>query len=551
MIRTASRGFTLLEVMVAGGMLVFVTAAAMASYVAQLQLTNSQQQSTTATDEVREALRLIGNDLRSAAPGMNAGLLSGGATGTGGAANSQLACPVGTVPYSSSSFSAVAPPIPLICIPPIFRSTSPLAQLAGGLTNNPNQGKCVSATSPGFTLSFPNGFVEPDPGGALFCPDDLVILAVDDSNPFFVSGLPPSSIPVISGGAAADPRLLFLPPPTLPAADVVAQSGLDQDGIQAVTGNPFMLISGAGGPVLIDQPPLVGGTTPYPAGTTGAGLNFASVPVKLGGTLTDVFGSAGTGYPVAMPARLVQYSIQPINATGGTAPPFVTANLVRTEVTPMVAGPGTPPLYFAQSFSTILVKGVLDMQVEFGLDPNGTGQLQYVNSGGFQSVPQLEPDAPAAPVAPPSAETTILHVSSTCLTNGVNPAPPNPLFPGTCFPVGGMQYVRSVRLNLLVRTGNSANTNATNGQVQRSAAVAQAAPFNLQPAVQDLSPKGNLEAQNWGWTFSNTWAHPAAPNSTVAPCLGGCNGYPSIDAASYREVSTEIFVRNLGLTNNF
>jgi hypothetical protein len=271
---------------------------------------------------------------------------------------------------------------------------------------------------------------------------------------------------------------------------------------------------------------------------------FGFVPVTLGGTLTDLFGSAGTGYPVAMPARLVQYSIQPVTATDSTtwtaATPFVSANLVRTELTPVANSSGSPPLYFANTFSTVLVKGVIDMQVEFGLDPLGTGQLQYVNSGGYQNIPQLEPVAPAAPAAPPAPEATIQHVSATCLAGGLSTAKQGALFPGTCFPAGppdstgGMQYVRSVRLNLLVRAGNSANTNATNGTNQRSTGVANAAPFYLQPAVQDLST-GNLEASAWGWSFTSpAW-----------------QGFATIDGASYREVSTEIFVRNLGLTNNY
>ncbi len=64
-----------------------------------------------------------------------------------------------------------------------------------------------------------------------------------------------------------------------------------------------------------------------------------------------------------------------------------------------------------------------------------------------------------------------------------------------------------------------------------SSAAGVSAPFYLQPAIQDLTA-GNLEAQKWGW----------------AP---GFPGFPTVDGAEYREVSTEIFVRNMGLTNNF
>ena len=60
----------------------------------------------------------------------------------------------------------------------------------------------------------------------------------------------------------------------------------------------------------------------------------------------------------------------------------------------------------------MLVKGVIDMQVEFGLDPKGNGQLQYVNSAGYQTAYWNPALGVGTPDAPPAADTTY----NSCLT---------------------------------------------------------------------------------------------------------------------------------------
>ncbi len=516
--RQSKRGFTLLEVMVAGGLFALVTAAAMASYVLQVQLTNTQQQSTNATDEVRAGLQVISNDVRAAAPGINAGMLSGGMGGAiGGTSNS--VCPLGTIPFSSATVS-------MACLPPVFRSTSPTVPLGAAL---PGGFHCVQATSPGYQLVFNAALnqIAPNPAnnGMYFCPDDLVVLAVDDADSFFTNGYPGSST-----AGAANVNFLFMPPlvPT-PNPNTPGETTFDEAGISALTINPMVLISGAEGPVLMTTG-AVGVTKLYTTNTDpGAIGNFGYVPVTLGPTQNDLFGTLGPGFPVAMPARLVQYSISPVAdpVTGN----FVSGNLVRTELTPLGAAVGGS-WFAAISNSTVLVHGVIDMQVEFGLDPTGSGQLRYVSSGGYQSAPSPPPVSP--PAVPPAAEVPENHVAAACggAANG------STLFGGTCFPTGGpapfndLQYLRSVRVNVLVRAGTINNSRT---QTARTSTAGIAAPFMLQPAIQDISAvggNGNLEAQNWLW----------------AP---GFAGYATIDGAEYREVSTEIFVRNLGLTNNF
>jgi hypothetical protein len=272
------------------------------------------------------------------------------------------------------------------------------------------------------------------------------------------------------------------------------------------------LISGAAGPVLINSG-AVGA-----CGATYTDVAYGCSTVTLGPTASDLFGSVGAGTPVAMPARLVQYSIEPIVADNG-GPAFVSANLVRTEVTPTANGSAAP--FAALGASTTLVDGVIDMQVEFGLDPLGTGQLRYVSSGGYQS----QYMAPLAAGWPPAPEIPANHVSTNC-NGGFAPAG---LFAGTCFPSNELQFVRSVRINLLVRVGTIANSRSATGS-HTTAGVS--APFYMQPAIQDLT-NGNVEAQSWGY------------NGATLP------GLATIDGASYREISTEVFVRNLGLSNNF
>ncbi len=515
-----TRGFTLLEVMVAGGLLAVLTAAAMAAFVAQVKLTNAQQQAANATDSAREALRLIANDLRAAAPGISAALVAGGASSI---------CPTGTIPFDPGSGA-------LACLPPVFRSSVPIAPV-----NSPGVGFALNACglgTVGYQLQVGPGQVEPSltpfDTTHFFCPDDLVILAVDDADAYFVSGLPMTSI----GN-------------TMPANFALTQAAGMADGLDASDGalaaNPMVLLSGAQGPALLCNSPLTtapctgGFVAPVPSpwgggavgGTTAA--NWGSVPVTLRTQTYNLFGSLGTGTPAAMPARVVQYAIEPVDASGQpvglSGQPAVDANLVRTVVAP--AGSFMGPSansggWFTVISSTILVKGVVDMQVEFGFDPNSNGQLQYSNSAGFQSTYWSQAMGIAG-TAPPVATATPTY-------NVCNGDPLTAyLFGGTCFPDQQFQALRSVRVNLTARNGAIVNSRSIQGL---SSTAGTAAPFLLQPAVQDLTT-GNLEAAQWGFTW-------APPTSTT-----GFAGFPTVDGAQWREMSTEIAVRNLALSASY
>ncbi|MHB8417122.1 MAG: PulJ/GspJ family protein [Myxococcales bacterium] len=515
-------GFTLLEVMIAGGLLAVITAFAMMAFVAQVKLTHSQEQAANATDSAREALRLIGNDVRAAAPGINAALISGGASST---------CPAGTIPFDPGLGA-------LACLPPAFRSSSPLAPLGIPATF---PGSLLNACGPGtigYQLTVGPGQVEPvDAAGKAyyFCPDDLVILAVDDSDAYFVSGLtPPSTSPVIAQFALTQSAV---------------GDGLDQ-GSGPLSSNPMVLISGSQGPVLLSDPiPPVpcGGPAPSPAcpgwpsstvgGTVAADWGY--VQVKLQTMQYDLFSSLGTGTPVAMPARLVQYAIQPVDADGNpasvTGKAAVSADLVRTVLSPLGAapwlGPGLPSAGGSVISSTTLVKGVIDMQVEFGFDPAGNGQLQYSNSASYQgsywtTVMGMNGTAPPASNALPSYNLCYDDVQPAANLFGSTAMPY-----GSCFPDQNFQYLRSVRVNLTVRSGGITNSRTNSAGLQSAAGTS--APFMLQPAVQDLT-NGNLEAQAWGFG----WGKPFA-------------GLPTIDGAQWREMSTELSVRNLALTANY
>ena len=90
-----------------------------------------------------------------------------------------------------------------------------------------------------------------------------------------------------------------------------------------------------------------------------------------------------------------------------------------------------------------------------------------------------------------------------------------------------------------MRSGNITDSRSSAAQ---GSGAAISAPFELQPAVQDIAGAGgpgNLEAQNWGWT---------APLATGAPTWVPIPAFSTKDGAEYREISTEIYLRNLGLS---
>ncbi len=491
--------------MVAGGLLAVVTAMAMAAYVAQVKLTHTQEQASNATDAAREAIRLLGNDVRSAAPGISAAIVAGGA--------SQL-CTTGTIPFDPGGGQ-------LACLPPIFRSATPLAGMLpnvnGSGGNYVPPAVCLGgeAASAGFNLTVGPTQVEPNPAnnGMYFCPDDLVIVATDTSNSFYVSGLSSSSIGNVTPAQFA-----------LMQTAATTVDGFDTGAVGALVSNPMVLLTGGSGPVLLCanqpcgtplSPPAI---SPYAGVTDAQGGAWGWLPLTLSTPQYDLFGNIGTGTPVALPARLVQYAIEPVDSLGNSPPvggnPIVSANLVRSELLPT----GNSP-FLSVLGSTVLVKGVIDMQVEFGYDPTGNGQLQYVSSGGYQKAYWQQPNASPTP---PTVDTTY----NTCLGG----AAPNGVSRATCFPNQNFQYLRSVRINLLARIGTVTNSRSQGGL---SSAAGTSAPFLLQPAVQDIDT-GNVEAQNWKWQ----------PGGTFQP-------FATIDGAEYREISTEISIRNLALSANY
>ena len=135
-------GFTLLEVVVAVALLFIVTGAAMAAYVAQTRIINTQQQTSSANDHTRETIRLLSNDIRAAGAGLNAA--------TAGFPK----CAPGTIPFDYGAGAAS-----VACLPPVFRSTSPLYfdnAVAGAAWPVANYTQCVGgapgAYSPGYRL---------------------------------------------------------------------------------------------------------------------------------------------------------------------------------------------------------------------------------------------------------------------------------------------------------------------------------------------------------------------------------------------------------------
>jgi type II secretory pathway pseudopilin PulG len=494
-LRAKHGGFTILEVLISVALMSFVTAAAMAAYVAQLRLTNTQQQTSVATERAREAMRILSQDLRAAGPGLNA--LSGGTTS---------ACPAGTIPYDTGAVGGLA------CLPPIFRSANPIfydGMATGGATPGSYTPTCGSATSPGYQLKFGGLQIEPA-GGLSFCPDDLVLLSVDDANPLFlVSGSPPSSI---------NPGLV----PSVFAGSDTSAAGANIQGYgfdDAPLTRGLLLFSGSVGSVLLPFIPILP-STPYVGGTGACPTCFVQYTTTFA-TANDMFGSSDNFKPgsIGLPARLVQYAIRPVNACGCNTsaavcparcvagPPFVSADLVRTILLPM-APPYSPYGFVVQSSET-LVQGVLDMQVEFGIDPLGNGALQYISSAGLYT---------GAGVPNPAF--------NSCIGGGGAAAP---MYGKVCFPNGHnnvLTQVRSVRINLLTRAGTIANTGAGNNAGATSSA-GMSGRFRIQPAVQNAGG-GNLETLAWGGVVPIT-----------------------IDGAEYREVSTELYIRNLGLNSTF
>jgi hypothetical protein len=282
--------------------------------------------------------------------------------------------------------------------------------------------------------------------------------------------------------------------------------------------NGLLLFSGSVGSVLL--PYAFGPPVPY-GGVAGVCPTCFVQYTTTFKTVNDIFGSSDNFRPgsIGLPARLVQYAIRPVNrcgcntgaglCPGGCAPgpPFVSADLVRTVITP------TAPPYTTYGFVVVstetLVQGVLDMQVEFGIDPLGNGALQYISSAGLYT---------GAGVPNPAF--------NSCIGGGGAAAP---LYGKVCFPnsnANALNQLRSVRINLLTRAGTIANSGQGNNAGFTSSA-GMSGRFRIQPAVQNPGG-GNLETVAWGGAVPVT-----------------------IDGAEYREVSTEIYIRNLGLNSTF
>ena len=528
-----TRGFTLLEVMVAAALLSVVTAGAMAAFLAQSRATNTQNQTITANDSAREAIRLIGNDARSAAAGTTVG--SGGFS----------ACDQGTVPFDSAGAQ-------IACLPPAFRSNTPLI-LPSTALGNPTTftaTNCGGTDHPGYQLNY-NGTYVPS-AADFFCPDDLVLLAVDDANPLFMvqnspgissaGNVTPIEFAGTLAGTAATTRLPTGSPPgagygfddSTPTSYLTPAGGC---ALAAPYCEPMLLIGGASGAVLLNAispnagaawaaaspscslPSCLAEAYPVIPSTPAAGIDFFRNNLSFGA--------------VAMPARLTRYSIEPVDVNGipvtctaGATNPCVSANLVRSQIVPLT-GPASianTKLSFATISSTVLLQGVVDMQVEFGL-ANSTG-LVYVNSGGLQSQVWTTPSTPHSQVG------AAAQSADNCSGGTIDPG----VWSGVCFPTGGpsgmnaIAALRTVRLNLTVRSGGDISTRQSTAS-QSSAAVG--AIYNLQPSVQDIAPNGNVEAQQWGFNTGATFV-----------------GVQPLDGANYRQVSTEIYIRNLGWNNN-
>jgi type II secretory pathway pseudopilin PulG len=521
------RGFTLLEVMIAGGLLAVLTAAAMGAYVAQVKLLNTQQQTSQSLDHIQEAIRLIGNDLRSAAPGV-----SSSATGPCQA--------LGTIPYDMGGAAGVA------CLPPVFRSTYPL--FYNTAAGSPYAGaSCGGPASPGYKLqvganaggpiyepnALPPAGVLANAGAPYFCPDDLVIVAVDDANPFFLASSPVAGS---NGNAAAltfygsNPAVSYGFDTMAPLAGGQLPLGGDLFLLQGAGQGASLLYVGANGTIPINPTQALQAT----GSCTGGPNCYASYSIVLSTPTVDLFGGAQPG-AIGLPARITQYAIEPVGADGSNTPPFVSANLVRNTVVPMApvgAGFAFQPL---QLVSTVLVKGVLDMQVEFGIEnPPGSGQLQYVSSIGAQSI-----NWNGLPATLPTVTVDATPSNYVFAAAGGSPAASSQgVYPGVAFPTNqnnAYQNLRSVRFTLLVRESTITNSRTTQGGLS---AAGTSPPFFMQAAVQDVvsgGAVGNLETENW------------AGNGANLPAIS----FPTVDGAEYKQVSTEVFVRNLALAADY
>jgi prepilin-type N-terminal cleavage/methylation domain-containing protein len=531
-------GFTLIEVMMAAALLSIVTAGAMAAFIAQSRATNSEASTSLANDHAREAIRLISNDVRTAAAGLTAG--SGG----------YGSCAAGTIPFDMGGAL-------IACLPPVFRSSSPIyvpGAISGSTLPGGSFAPCVGNPSfPGYQLTVGGGagqVIEPSTVSH-FCPDDLVVLAVDDSNPLFMIQSTPNLssagavLPLAFAGTNAPQRVsspgVSSPwagygfddsPPSFPAPG----GGASQ---------PTMLFGGASGAVLMDVGcvaagcPAVAGnyvgtlTVPCTSSPNCWEQAYGIVPYSAS---VDLYRNNLNFGTVGMPARLVQYSIQPVSANGTFVAPFVSANLVRSVVVPTPVAAGAGGYVFTIASSSVLVEGVIDMQVEFGFpdpaNPSG-GQLVYMSSAGLQ----------VAPWPPPYTLGTLPGANAALnLTNcGVAAADPT-VFSGVCYPTNGGSYnavsqVRTVRLTLTVRVGT--RVNVTQGQAATTS-TSHSTSFFLQPGIQDLNVP-SVEATDWGFNPTAPYVPGAAPPAGV---------FPSKDGADYRQISTEIYVRNEGWSNN-
>jgi prepilin-type N-terminal cleavage/methylation domain-containing protein len=507
-----NRGFTLLEVVIAAALLSIVTGAAMAAYIAQTRIINTQQQTSSANDHAREAVRLLSNDVRASGAGLN--IATSGAPG----------CAPGTIPFDLGGGA-------LACLPPVFRSTSPLYYDNGAATPVPaapgsawpgNYTQCIAGAggqfNPGYRLTLGSGAFAPSATN-LFCPDDLVIIAVDDTEPLFqVSPSPPFS-------CVANTKPINFAGSTTPAGYGFDDAFPNLPPAPTTLASPLMLIGGASTAALINVSQGVLGGANFAGGPClepNCGLNAVGLVPWC--RSVDLFSVARVSFgSIALPARLQQYHIQPVNAAGLNQPPFVSANLMRTTIIPAsgIAAP-TSGYPFQVINSEILIEGVVDMQVEFGFDPTGTGLLRYVSSGGTQSIVA----GGAAPYNPDPVQQ---------LNQCTGGAAQSGVFPGVCFPTGGVlglaaiQQLRTVRLNLTIRSSTIANSGTNSNGIRSSAGMG--GEFFLRPAVTDIcAPGANVEAQSWGFT-----------------CPANIPSLRVIDGANYRQVSTEIFVRNFGL----
>ena len=212
-----------------------------------------------------------------------------------------------------------------------------------------------------------------------------MVLAVDDTQPLFmVQNTPTVSsvgnvLPVMFAGSSSTTGYGFDDDfPALPAPPATINS-------------PLMLFGGASNAVLMNVASgvlAVGNYAGGPCLEPNCGANAIALTPRT--SSVDFFASNLNFGSVALPARLSQYHIQPVNILGQNIPPFVSANLMRSTVIPnnLPLNGGYP---FTVVNSAILVENVVDMQVEFGFDPTGNGLLRYVSSGGTQSITAAGP----------------------------------------------------------------------------------------------------------------------------------------------------------------